>query len=259
MMKITFVIIASILFSSQLLFASAEPVFITISEDMDDVIFDGRWTHFGEWKRSSLNTFNFGDGKIIYLRSAHQDDFIYFLVDFETDTHVAKGSDRATICLDTKNDKQPIANQDDFCFLATLGRSGGIVLQGGSPLKINSHFKKISSPENFIGVGDVSDINDRYSGLPHASYEFKIPVELFGRSDVYGFFVSVYDSYNNRFYNLPNIVVSDNQSIPSPNTWSELVSPDKSLPEFHWLLLPMTISFVLIFCFTKFCNRIMRL
>ena len=63
---------------------AAEPIKITLSGLMDEVIFDGKWTSRVEWKQSSWDSFTYGD-EIFHLRSAHQGDFIYFLVDFQTD------------------------------------------------------------------------------------------------------------------------------------------------------------------------------
>lgn len=60
---------------------ASELVMITVSPTMDKVIFDGKWTFYTEWKQSSLNTISYNDGTLIQLRSAHQDNFIYILID----------------------------------------------------------------------------------------------------------------------------------------------------------------------------------
>ena len=52
-----------------------EPILISISSDLDQVIFDGKWTHVNEWKRSSYNHLKFSDGSEIHLRTAHQENF----------------------------------------------------------------------------------------------------------------------------------------------------------------------------------------
>ena len=54
---------------------------ITISPSMDKVNFDGKWTFFWEWKQTSLNTISYNDGTQIQLRTAHQGNFIYVLID----------------------------------------------------------------------------------------------------------------------------------------------------------------------------------
>ncbi len=98
---------------------------------MNKVIFDGIWSHRTERKHSSLDSLY--DGTII-LRTAHQDNFIYIFVDVLSDTILDKGADRTTICFDTNNDKSTTAKDDDYCFVAILGREEGIVMQGDSSL-----------------------------------------------------------------------------------------------------------------------------
>ena len=77
---------------------------------------------------------------------------------------------------------------------------------------------------------------------PHANYEFKIPIELFERSDNYGFFLSVYDASLDRFYSWPQNNTRENLSdIPPTSQWGDIVSPDKSLPEYPLPILVLSI------------------
>ena len=210
---------------------AAEPVMITVSDDRNKVIFDGKWSFYTEWKRSSLDTLSYDDGTLMYLRTAHQGNFIYIFIDVVSETKFNKNNDMAYVCFDKHDVRPMIANQDDYCFLVPLGKDS-FVLQGGSPLQETGNFKKISNPDGFIGVGSISDENDRYTSIPHPSYEFKIPTEVVGRSDAYGFYVGVYDSHVNKIYSWPQDIVVSLLRIPSPNQWGELISPDRSLPEF---------------------------
>jgi len=254
-MKYFLVIIFLLLYSVDNATA-ANPIMITISTDMDKIIFDGRWTHEIEWKRSSLDTLSYDAETIIQLRTAHQDNFIYIFVDAVTDTHLDKGMDKTIICFDGSNDKVATTNADDYCFVSTLGEKESSVLQGGSSLELNAHFKNIGSPDGFIGISSVSDENDRYSKIPHPSYEFRIPTDLVGRTDTYGFYLGVYDAHSNKTYSWPQDIISDfPQEVPSPKSWGELVSPDKSLPEFEWPLLAMLTAFSLTVYLTKFRYR----
>jgi len=243
-------IIFVVLFSNN---ATAEPIMITISDNMNKIIFDGKWTHETEWKRSSLDTLSYEDGTTIQLRTAHQDNFIYVFVDAVSDTHLDKGVDRAIVCFDTNNDKIAITNADDYCFVVTFDEKESSVLQGGFSLE--EHFKKIANPVDFIGISSVSDENDRYNKIPHTSYEFRIPTNLVGRSDIYGFYVGVYDGHSNKTYSWPQNIILDSIQVPSPNTWGELVSPDKSLPEFEWPMLALLPAFSLAVYLTKFRYR----
>jgi hypothetical protein len=211
--------------------AASQPIMITISDNMDKVIFDGKWSFMMEWKRSSVNELNYNDGTI-ELRTAHQGNFIYILVDVLNLSGTA-GVDMTIVCFDTKNDKSNLPDSGDYCFGVPFKGKNGFILKGGSPLGYTGHFVEIPNKEGFIGISSMSDDNDRYSSSPHQSYEFRIPIDLLGRSDVYGFYLGVYDSHVKKIYTYPENLTSTSQfGIPSPSQWGEMISPDKSLPEF---------------------------
>lgn len=245
----------SVLFPSS--FASSEePILITSFKAMDDIVFDGKWTFFSEWKPTSSDTFSYDDGMRIILRSAHQDNFIYFYVDALTDTTLNKGMDKATICIDAENNKNSITDENDFCFSSSLGNKQGTVFQGNSINSVTGNFQKITSPKNFIGISNISDENNRYSKTPHVSYEFKIPLDLIKRSDNYGFYLSVYDANSNSFYSWPKETIRESFfKIPSPQKWGDIISPDKSLPEINlpFFILMISILSIIILPFKMNC------
>jgi hypothetical protein len=231
---------------------ATEPIMITISSHMNKVIFDGKWTFGREWKESSLNTLSYDDGTQIQLRTAHQDNFIYVFADAVSLPPSDKHSDMAIICFDKHDSKTTIANGDDYCFVATLDGKNPVTLQGGSPLGQTSNFKRIPNPDGLIGVGGISDENDRYTPYPHQGYEFRIPTDLVGRSDVYGFYLGVYDARSNKIYSWPQDIISvPPLKIPSPSKWGEIISPDKSIPEFQWPLLALLPSIFLVIYLTR--------
>ena len=230
-----------------------EPVIITQSNQMNDLVFDGKWTDNREWKQSAYNGWKFNDGHGIILRSAHQGNNVYFLVDFISDRTIDTNTDRAMICLESNNEKNLIAEKNAHCFIATMNNKNPITLQGGSISKIAGNFKKIIA-ENVTAIGTVSDFKDRYSAIPHSSYEFKIPTELVGRHNEYGLYVAVYDFHSNKLYSWPrNIELENNFTIPSPSKWGIMISPDKSLPEFEFpiLLSILSITFIIFTARTK--------
>jgi len=226
-----------------------EPIMITISHNLDQVIFDGIWTNFSEWKASTLDHIRVDQGTI-YLRTAHQGNFVYVFLDVTIDTHLDKEADKAVICFDTENDKTEFADSNDYCFIATLGKEIGSTLQGESSLDTNN-FQNIQNPEGFIGIGGVSNEHDRYSKIPHASYEFRIPTDLIGRSDNYGYYVGIYDDFTKTTYSWPSEIVLDEFKIPSPKLWGEIISPDKSLPEFEWAIMALLPALILVIFITK--------
>ena len=239
---IIFLFIFTIIFSSEDIFASStEPIKITISPDMEQVIFDGKWTFYTEWKQSSLTKVSFDDGQII-LRTAHFENFIYVFVDSVNDLTLDKKMDKATICFDGKNNKSKIFDANDFCFSVSLENNEGYVLQGNLIDESTVSMHKISNPDDFIAISSISDENDRYTKEPHPSYEFKIPIELLERSDNYGFYLSVYDASLDKFYSWPENSTRENSSdIPPPSEWGDIISPDKSLPELSFPILIFTI------------------
>jgi len=223
------IIFSIIIFSTGNAFAS-EPILITISSHLNKVIFDGKWTSELEWKASSLDTLYYDDNSEIQLRTAFQDGYIYVFLDVISDTIIDKGADNALICFDGKNDKTRIPSFDDYCFSTSLNRKISFAYQGGGILGINGHFQKIPNPENYIAIGNVSDENDRYSKIPHVSYEFRIPIDILERSDNYGFYIAVFEANSNVIYSWPTEVHQSRIfTIPSPSVWGDIISPDKSM------------------------------
>ncbi|MGI0068817.1 MAG: hypothetical protein ACREAN_01020 [Nitrosopumilaceae archaeon] len=230
---------------------AAEQIPISKSGLMDNVIWNGKWTFYEEWKESSLYTLSYDDGTVMQLRAAHEGNFIYVLIDAISMTHYNQGSDRAIICFDGKDDKNKIADDDDYCFGVALGNNNPFVLRGGSPLEQTYHFTNIAN-SGVIGVAGISDENDHYSSIPHSNYEFRIPIDLLGRADVYGFYLGVYDSHKEKIYAFPeNLTSSSKFGIPSPSQWGEIVSPDKSLPEFPLPVIALLGAFVLVIFITR--------
>lgn len=247
-------VIAVFVFSGNLpnVFAD-DQVLITKTATLNHVIFDGKWTFYTEWKESSLNDLVYNDTTRIELRSAHQDNYLYFMIDALTETNFVKTSDRAVICLDANDSKVQIPNSNDYCFIAVLNGKNSFVLQGGSPLSLSNYYKIIPSPDDFIAIGGISDQNDRYTPIPHSSYEFRIPIDLVGRSDIYGIYVGVYDSHSNTVYSYPNDTISVGPlEIPSPSQWGTMISPDKSLPEFPLPMIVLPIAFTVVVYLTRF-------
>lgn len=227
-------------------YGNAETIMITISSTMKDVVFDGKWTTQSEWKGSSWNVLKAGDS-IVQLRTAHQGDFIYVMVDYVTDTSLDTDSDKAAVCLTDENED----NIDgDFCFVADFRSSNGQIYTVDPTSGSLEILDRV--PEGFVAVGGISDDNDRYSDIPHTGYEFKIPTDLVGRSDSYGFFISVYDSVKNEFFIWPDGQWGGNSlGIAPQDRWGRIISPDRSLPEFDLPLLILLPSLALVFYLTR--------
>lgn len=217
-----------------------DPIPITFSGTIDQVRFDGKWSFESEWKQSSLNNYYFDNGNVlVILRTAHQGDHVYVFIDMINDETLDRGEDRATVCFDSNN-KNVIPDSDDHCFTAILDSGIGATYRGD-----NSSLQQIQNHSDYVGLSSASDENDRYSGVPHPGYEFRIPTEVIGRNWIYGFYFEVYDKNTDRLYTYPqaNLSMSNN-----PSMWGEIYSPDKSLPEFDLpaLMLLPTLGIVII-------------
>ena len=222
---------------------------------MNDVIFDGKWSFRTEWKMASENRIN-NELSTVVLKSAHQGENIFILIDVLSDRTFDRMSDRAIVCFDSKNDKSKIPREDDFCFVASSGKLTGSTLQGGSNIPRTNYFNAVLNPEGFIGIGSMSDSNDRYSKIPHETYEFKIPLDEIGRSDNYGFYFQVYDNDKLISY-WPNEFENNYSKIPSPKYWGNLISPDKSLPEFEIPFLLFLLSSTVVIFIVKIKKKIL--
>ena len=239
-MRIWFFILIGILILSFQTFSTifAQETSITISGSMQNIIFDGKWTFEQEWKQSALEKIE-ASHSVIYIRTAHQDDFIYVMLDVINDKQPSQ-DDIGIVCF-RNLENNTIDMSDGYCFQTNLINTKAKTTKWQAS---SQSFVEVENPEGLVFVGGVSDQNDRYSKTPHPSYEFKIPVEFFGRYDRYGFFVGVYDSEKHSSYTWPeNINVDLSSELPSTSTWGMIISPDKSLPEYP---VPILVLFVTI-------------
>ena len=218
-----------------------EPIWILESEAFHNI--DGKWTFVSEWKEAADVQLSYNNGGKLILRIAHDRNYIHVLVDHLGDISPNKGEDKAIICLNG-NSKNTKPEKNDYCFIVTLGRINPVVLQGGSPSIVKSNFKRIFET-GFEGMGGVT-VTDRYSVIPHVTYEFKIPVDLVGRSNEYQFYVAVYESDNYVLTWPKYITLKNNFVIPPPSNWGTMISPDKSLPEFHFLYFVFFVPLLMI-------------
>ncbi|MFB5606279.1 MAG: hypothetical protein ACE5R7_08320 [Nitrosarchaeum sp.] len=247
-MKKLFIISSIILCIPLIAYAESDQILITLSDTMNQIEFDGKWSFFTEWKRSSQDLFDNGN---IVLRTAHQGDFIYVFIDNLSDSTPEKKLDYAIVCIDGKNDKSTLPDDNDYCFMGVLGNSDGFTYNGYSPSQ-NGNFRKVSNDPETVMIGGESDENDRYSGFTHSSYEFKIPIKLIGRENTYGFYFSTYDNNQKKIFHWPESSNFDKSHyIPSPSTWGKLISPDKSLPEFPLSLPVLAITMIVIVIVSK--------
>lgn len=231
-------------------------------ENTKNIIFDGDWTFTQEWKPASENKISFEDGNKLSVKTAHDGNNIFVVIDFISDTSADRISDKGIVCIDSKYDQSSSMQKDDFCFISLMNSNKSITLQGGTDYSSIGNLQKISNHPDLITVGGLTGKFDRYSTVPHTIYEFKIPIEVFGRSDVYGFFAGAFDSKTGHLYGWPqNVIKEEYPFIPQPNQFGTIISPDKSIPEFNlstllFFLVPLIITFTVITKFNLFKTNI---
>jgi len=218
--------------------AFAEPIKITKSSFYDGIIYDGKWSFEYEWKQTSWNMVSDGESEL-NIRSAHYDEFIYILLDYVTTDNTSHEYDSAFFCIDADNDKTQGVTGDEFCFKLSMNddEPETFVLELSEDVPT---LKKLENHPDLIGVSSLSDENDRYSKIPHPTYELRIPIDLFGRSNNYGVFIGINDEYRNKVMTWPNNIQFEND-IPSPKIWGDMISPDNTLPEFPFPVLVVTV------------------
>ena len=205
-----------------------EPIKVTTSSALHNVQFDGDWTFRTEWKESSYDNFLFDDDRQLVLRTAHQDGFFYVMINYLMDFTYHHIADRAIVCFDGY-DTSSMADESDWCYAVSRGSGNGHTLQGGSPIYQTSHFNLVKNHPDFVAHGGTSGENDRYVAIPHAAYEFRIPIEQIGFQDEYGIFVQVFDGSNDVKTYPKEFSGKFPQKIPSPVKWGKIVSPDHSI------------------------------
>ena len=207
-----------------------EPIKTVYSGSLHLVQFDGEWTFSSEWKNSSYAKFEYDQTDAIILRTAHEDKFFYVFINYLTDFTNDHIADRAIVCFDG-HDTSSAADESDWCYAVSRGSGNGHTLQGGSPIYQTSHFNLVKNHPDFVAHGGTSGENDRYVAIPHAAYEFRIPIEQIGFQDEYGFFVQVYDGNDVKTYP-KEFSGKFPQKIPSPVKWGKIVSPDHSISKY---------------------------
>jgi hypothetical protein len=251
MIKLVIVLIMLIMIFPHFAFGQPE-IFTTLRGGVDSIVWDGKWTFLQEWKPTSEDIVQFNDGNELSVKTGHDRENLYVLLDFITENQFRKFSDYGMICMVANNTMESSPQKGDYCFLVTLGSHNPLTFQGGGYLAITNDFMKVENDPNLIAVGGVSDEHDRYNAVPHTSYEFKIPIKIVGRSDVYGFYAATYDAQTDRVYSWPQNVSNDKfPVIPPPSKWGELISPDKSLPEFPYPMIMILLATIVIIYVSK--------
>lgn len=193
---------------------------------------DGVWTSKDEW--TDATEFNVNEsGRFCIFRLKHNGYKLFVLADIVSATNLASVYTEVLVGVDV-NGQGGVAPQDDdylFRMLFTSESYGTVETllynQGNGVAWIKpKYFMKIHPVAGF-GAGGYSNVNNPYSSDFHWLCEMEISLEFLGARDVYGFYVSAYNSDLNTLFALPR-----GGSAERPESWGRLVGlrfPDLSV------------------------------
>ena len=223
----------------------ADELFITFTDADSEIILDGKWSHTHEWKKSSETIITQDNQKLFALRYAHNYEQIFVLIDVIDDTSVNSLKDKSLLCFEAKTTESSIVDKPKtYCFEKIF--DGSLVTQIKNMEILESNYEKIKNPTSVVATSGLSDQNDRYSKTPHISYEFQIPIDVIGRSNVYSVYVEIFDAETDSIMTWPSNPGVTESFLANSTAWGKMISPDKSIPEFPSPLIVFAILTVTI-------------
>ena len=179
-----------------------------------EVTVDGLWSAPDEWwNATQMQAY----GRTGYFCIQNDDEFLYVLIDFVSDTNL-DDRDMARIRLDVKNDKTDRPQTDDLMILTDW-------LEGAPVTRtVRGNGTRWVLTQDDLGVRvalSTNSRNDRYSKEHHLIYEFAIPRQIFGDRSQIGFSAmagSQMGTSDANFMNLPR-----RHHFMKPSTWVTLV------------------------------------
>ena len=207
---------------------------VTCPRLWNSVTVDGRWTDNDEWSDSS-ETSMFAYPKKgqfpaeAYFRTKHDDQYLYLLWDFPTDTALGFNTgtgygDEAYMIVDPKNDGSLAPKNDDFIVLLKWLKGGKFEI---SKSDYDGERWRSAYAEAILGNSSLSQ--SAYSSKPHAIYECAIPMEYFLNLTTVGFASFVYDSQKAPY---TEMLYPNEFDYNAPRSWADLTFSSIVIPEF---------------------------
>ena len=242
-MKVVYIILLMTAFHFPIVYA--DELFITFTDADSEIILDGKWSNAHEWKKSSETIITQDNKKSFALRYAHNYEQIFVLIDVVDDISANSLKDKSLLCFEAETTESSIIDESKiYCFEKML--DGNLVTLIKNVETLESSYKKIKNPPNVVATSGLSDQNDRYSKIPHISYEFQIPIDIIGRSNEYNVYVEVFDAETNSIMTWPSNPDVTESFLTNSTEWGKMISPDKSIPEFPSPLIVFAILIVTI-------------
>ena len=192
---------------------------------------DGKWTRPNEWTDTSNTTFD----ETVRFHVKHDEQFLYFLVDFISDTTSLAG-DTGRIHLDTNHDHGTVLSTDDYTFAIHWAEedSWAASMMRGAGDEWGAATKPV---DGFLAGSSFDASNDPYSTSPHRIYEFRIPKTILGPLTTFGLCVSCKSGLSG-----PWLIWPSGATAIKPNRWGDLEISGLPIPEFPiqvapWIML----------------------
>jgi hypothetical protein len=160
-----------------------------------------------------------------YVRTKHDADYLYVLVDYVSDTVLGAG-DYCTIRLDTKGDGGNAPHEDDYSFVLewfTAASSSFRMRQG-----VGYSWGALADPIGATAKSDCKPSADPYFAAAHMVYEFRISLAIFGSSLNSAICVDVHDIYPSGV----TMLWPATYHTERPSTWGKLAVSAVPIPEF---------------------------
>jgi hypothetical protein len=198
---------------------------------------DGTRDYSNEWQRPGFTRSPEGTNQNLVIRSEHDREFMYFLLEDRSDKTNDGADDRGIICLDNPPRETPSPGDEDICIFVT--KTGVITAVKGSDDGSANNFVEV--PTELKARGGMTD--------GFTTYEFKIPIDFVGRYSEYGFLTASVDISSQTMTMFPDRGYSDN--IPPQNLWATMQSLDKTIPEFPYPILVGSIGLTLVITYVR--------
>lgn len=192
---------------------------------VNPVTIDGKWTTVNEWNDSQeipmeYNIYNkYKNNGTSYLRVKHDDNYLYILIDVPS--HVYPTRLLSNVYVDPEDNGGWQPQPDDYCY-SYFAYAGGeyeikyIVVDGRWEFY---HYRGITNTDirNNISASKNS-INNPYSKISHAIYEYRIPLPDRKNIRIY---VNLLDQDHNFYATWPGKVWND-----TPELWGKIIIKD---------------------------------
>jgi len=184
---------------------------------------DGFWTSEREW--TDATEFKVTErGSFCVFRLKHDGYRLFVLADMAFATNATGMYTEVLVGVDVDGQRGAAPQSDDYLFrMLFTSESYGIAetilySQGNGVAWVKPKYYTKISPVAGFGVGNYSKGSDPYSSDAHWLCEMEISLRFLGAREVYGFFISAYNSDLNTLYALPKGAVVDR-----PETWGRII------------------------------------